>query len=185
MHLSLPKQFLLFILASVCWSLQCLISMLTQEGGGGHFFRLTCSVALWGGRDAANNPGVCLQCLSHTGPAPTHGACALPVYTAQALGCSAGNHPRLALGCIHFPGLSHSDSGTRDSTKVQTQLGLSFVLFPRPSSSGDQVLVERGRCDLSPPPSLPLSALGVQPPHLLRCTLCLFWGADLWLRPSR
>ena len=23
-------------------------------GGGGHFFRLTCSVVLWGGRDAAN-----------------------------------------------------------------------------------------------------------------------------------
>ena len=24
------------------------------RGGGGHFFRLTCSVVLWGGRDAAN-----------------------------------------------------------------------------------------------------------------------------------
>ena len=40
--------------SSVCWSLQCLISALTQGGGGGHFFRLSCSVALWGGRDAAN-----------------------------------------------------------------------------------------------------------------------------------
>ena len=38
MHLSLPKRFPLFILASsVCWSLQCLISTLTQGGGGGHF----------------------------------------------------------------------------------------------------------------------------------------------------
>ena len=55
MHLSLPKQFPLFILASsVCWSLQCLISALTQGGGGGHFFRLTCSVVLWGGRNTAN-----------------------------------------------------------------------------------------------------------------------------------
>ena len=45
--------------ASVCWSLQCLISALTQGGGGGHFFRLTCSVVLWGERDAANNTGVC------------------------------------------------------------------------------------------------------------------------------
>ena len=44
----------LFILASsVCWSLQCLISALTQGGSGGHFFRLTCSIVLWGGRDAA------------------------------------------------------------------------------------------------------------------------------------
>ena len=37
--------------SSVCWSLQCLISALAQGGGGGHFFRLTCSVVLWGGRD--------------------------------------------------------------------------------------------------------------------------------------
>ena len=40
--------------SSVCWSLQCLISTLTQGGGGGHSFRLTCSVVLWGGRNAAN-----------------------------------------------------------------------------------------------------------------------------------
>ena len=33
---------------------QCLFSALTQWGGGGHFFKLTCSVALWGGRDAEN-----------------------------------------------------------------------------------------------------------------------------------
>ena len=39
---------------SVCWSLQCLISALTEGGSGGHFFRLTCSVVLWGGRNAAN-----------------------------------------------------------------------------------------------------------------------------------
>ena len=44
LHLSLPSQFPLFVLASsVCWSLQCL-----------HFFRLTCSVMLWGGRNTAN-----------------------------------------------------------------------------------------------------------------------------------
>ena len=55
MHLSLPKQFPLFILASsVCWSLQCLISALTQGGEDGHLFRLTCSVVLWGGRNIAN-----------------------------------------------------------------------------------------------------------------------------------
>ena len=40
--------------SSVCWSPQCLISALTQGGGGGHFFRLTCSVVLWGGRNTAN-----------------------------------------------------------------------------------------------------------------------------------
>ena len=54
LHLSLPKQFPLFILASVYWFPQCLISTLTQRGSGGHFFRLTCSVMLWGGRNTAN-----------------------------------------------------------------------------------------------------------------------------------
>ena len=43
------------VLASaVCWSRQCLISTLTQGGGSEYIFRLTCSVVLWGGRDAAN-----------------------------------------------------------------------------------------------------------------------------------
>ena len=59
-----------------------------------------------------NNTGMCSQCLSHTGSAPAHGACSLPAHTAQALGCSAGNHPWLALGCLHLPGPSHSGSGT-------------------------------------------------------------------------
>ena len=55
MHLSLPKQFPRFILpSSVCWPLQCLISTLTQGGGGGHSFRLTYSVMLWGGRNTAD-----------------------------------------------------------------------------------------------------------------------------------
>ena len=40
--------------SSLCWSLHCLISTLTQGDGGGQFFRLTCSVMLWGGRKAAN-----------------------------------------------------------------------------------------------------------------------------------
>ena len=40
--------------SSVCKSLQCLISALTQGGEGGHLFRLTCSVVLWQARDPAN-----------------------------------------------------------------------------------------------------------------------------------
>ena len=34
--------------------LQCLISALTQRGSGGNFFRLTCSVMLWGGKNTAD-----------------------------------------------------------------------------------------------------------------------------------
>ena len=102
-------HFPLFILASsVCWSLPCLISALTQGGGGGHFSRLTCAVGreehgkqislqVWGALAVSRPHWVC--------PAP--GVCAFMVYTAQALGCSAGNCLRRALGCVHFPGLSH------------------------------------------------------------------------------
>ena len=42
------------------------------------FFRLTCSVALWGGTEGGalqtNNTGMCSQCLRHTEPAPARGA---------------------------------------------------------------------------------------------------------------
>ena len=46
----------LYLTSSVCWSLQCLISVLTRGRWWTlfFFFRLTSSVALWGGRDAAN-----------------------------------------------------------------------------------------------------------------------------------
>ena len=120
--------------SSVCWSLQCLISTLTQRGGGEHFFRLTCSVVLWGGMLQTNNTGVCrecLQCLGHTGFAPAHGMCAFPVYTAQALVCSAGNCLRPALGCMHFPGLNRSGSGTWVVLRGADSVGPAFCALPR------------------------------------------------------
>ena len=99
-----------------------------------------------------NNTGVCSQCLSHTGSAPAHGACSLPAHTAQALGCSTGNHPWPALGCLHLPGPSRSGSGTQVVLRgADSRLGLCFVPFPGPSSSGDEVFGERDCCDLSPP----------------------------------
>ena len=69
--------------------------------------------------------------------------CAFPVYTAQAPGCSAGELPKAALGCVHFPGLSHSGSGSQVLHKGTDSVGSGFVPFPSPSSSGDQVLAER------------------------------------------
>ena len=56
MHLSLPKWFPLFILASsVCWSLQCLnFRPDTRRAVVVTFFSLTCSVVLWGGRNTTN-----------------------------------------------------------------------------------------------------------------------------------
>ena len=90
-----------------------------------------------------------------------HGVCAFPVYTAQALGCSARNCLRPALGCMHFPGLSHSGSGTRVFHKGTDLVGPAVCALPGSSSSGDQELGEYGRFNLSPPPSLPLGVLGV------------------------
>ena len=114
-----------------------------------------------------NTTGMCSQCLSHTGPAPTHGVCTLPAHTAQALDCFTGDHPRPGLGCMHLPGLSCSGSGTLVVLRGADSLGLCFVRFPGPSSSGDEVFGERGCCDFSSLPSLLLGFLGV-PAHLLR-----------------
>ena len=81
-----------------------------------------------------NNTGMygeCSQCLGHTGFAPTHGVCAFRVYTSYALGCSAGNCLRLTLGCMHFPGLSRSGSGTRVVLKGANSVGPTFFALPR------------------------------------------------------
>ena len=94
-------------LASVCRSLQCLISTLTLAGGGGLLFRFASSVALRGGRGAAS-----------------------PVYTAQAPGCSIWSVPcvvcissfrvlhkstdSVAPACCAFPGQSSSGSQELD-----------------------------------------------------------------------
>ena len=62
--------------SSVYWSLQCLISTLTRGGRGWTLFlgSLVQSCCGEGGTVQTNNTGVCLQCLSHTGTAPAHGA---------------------------------------------------------------------------------------------------------------
>ena len=147
------------IASSVCWSLQCLVSALTQRGRWRTLFffnfRLTCSVALWGGREGCCKQVTlaCARSASATlGLPPVHGTCSLFAHAAQALGCSAGNHPWLALGCLHLPGPNRSGSGTRVVLRgADSRLGLRFVPFPDPSSSGDEVFGERDCCDLLPP----------------------------------
>ena len=47
--------------------------------------------------------GECLQCLGHTGFAPTHSMCAFPIYTAQAPGCSAGELSKEGPGLHELP----------------------------------------------------------------------------------
>ena len=56
---------------------------------------------------------------------------AFPVYTAQALGCSAGNCLRQALGWHALPSLSLSGSGIRVLLKVADSVGPAFCALPR------------------------------------------------------
>ena len=60
----------------------------------------------------------------------------LTAHNAQALRSSARNRLRPALGCMHLPGLSRSGSALRQLSEAQIWLGLRFVPFPGPSSSG-------------------------------------------------
>ena len=138
MHQSLAKRFPLFILASsVCWSLHCLISALTKGVGAkvvtslGSLVQSCCGD---GGTLQTNITGMCgecSQCFSRTGFAPTRGLCAFLVCTAQTPGCSARNCPRWALGCMHFPGLSRSGSGSQVLPKGADLVGAAFCALPR------------------------------------------------------
>ena len=59
---------------------------------------------------------------------------------------------------------------------MKTWLGLRLAPVPGLSSSGDQVLGERLLSYHLPRPSRSVF-------WVYNC-VCLFWGADLWLRPS-
>ena len=122
----------------VCFSFFCLLVSSVSNfhpdtrGGGGHFLgSLVQSCCGEEGTLQTNNTGMCSQCLSHIGFAPAHSVSAFPVYTAQALGCSARNCLRPALGCMHFPGLSRSGSGTWVLHKGADSVGPAFCALPR------------------------------------------------------
>ena len=82
-----------------------------------------------GGTLQTNNTGMCLQCLSHTGPSPAHSACALPAHIAQALGCSSGNRLRPALG-LHAPPRSKPLRFRHSGSPQRRRLGWACVLCP-------------------------------------------------------
>ena len=125
----------MFILASsVCKSLQCLISSLTQRGRSGHLFRLTCC--------AVRREEYCKQIsLEYVGSARSVWATlGFPPLTAHVLSQSTrlrlqvalqGNCLKQALGCMHFPGLSHSGSGSQVLHKGTNSVGPEFCVLPR------------------------------------------------------
>ena len=149
--------------SSVCWSLQCLISNLTQGGAVvdtlflGSLVQSRCGE---GGMVQTDNTGVCLQCLSHAGPAPAHcahrsGSRLLRWEPSEA---GPGLH---ASPWSKLLRLRHSGSPQR------RRLCWACVLSPSQVRAA-RVFGERGCCDLSPFPSLLRSFLGVHLAPLLR-----------------
>ena len=133
--------------------------------------------------------GECLQCLGHTGFASAHGSCAFPIYTSQALGCSARELSEAGPGLGALPRskpLRFRFSGSPQ----RGRLCWTCVLCPSQvrASQTTRCLVSAvspgGECVLSPPWSQPLGFLGGRGCAHLQCAIFLFWGADLWLRPS-
>ena len=134
MHLSLPKWFPLFILASsVCTPLQCLISTLIQGGKGGHLFRLTFSVLLWGVRKQRSLAYVgSAHAVSVTQGLPPLTACMLSRSTLLMLQVALqGNCLKQALGCMHLSGLSRAGSGSQVLHKGVLSAGPACYALPR------------------------------------------------------
>ena len=125
------------------------------------FFRLTSSVALWGGGMLqTNSTVVCSQCLSPAWPVPSRSA-----QTAPALQCSAGNRLGPALGCVHFP--VQAAQVRRSGSPQRHRFGWDCALCP----SQVRVAQEFGELDrrgLSPFLPLLLSFLGGPLAHPVR-----------------
>ena len=127
---------LFFILASSFFKcLQCLFSTLIQGGEGGHLFRLTCSVMLWGGRDSAHK-----YCWCVWGVLTVYGLhrvcpssqCVLSRSTLLRLqGALQEHRPKWALRFVHSPGVSHSGSGSQVLLKGTDSVGRVFCALPK------------------------------------------------------
>ena len=118
-----------------------------------------------------NNTGLCLQCLSHTGPAPAHSAhCSGSRLLCRELSeAGPGLH---APPWSKLLRLRHSGSSRR--------CGLHWACVLSPSQVRvAQVFGERSCCDLSTFPSLLFSFLGVQLAPLLRQMVTVFEDNDL------
>ena len=172
----------MFILASsVCKPLQYLTSSLVIYLG--LLVQLCCGE---GGTLQANITAVCgecLQCLGHTGFAPTHSMRAFPVYTAQAPGCSAGEVSKACPG-LHALPRSKPLRFRFLGTPQRHRLGLCFVPFPGLSSSGVRCFVSAlpqvyRMSYLLPSPSHSVS--WVHRKSAISSLPCVLWGADLRL----
>ena len=128
--------------------------------------------------------GECLQYLGHTGFASAHGSCAFPIYTSQALGCSARELPEAGPGLCAFPRskplrFSFLGSPQRGRLRWACVFCPSQVRAAQATRCLASSVSPGGEFVLSPPWSQPLRFLGAQQECHLRCALYLLWGADL------
>ena len=130
-HFQSCSLFFVYLASSVCKSLQCLISTRTQEGKGGHLFRLTCSVMLWEGRNTANKYHWRVWGVLCYGP---HWVC--PSSWRHVLSQSAVlrlcRRTVQSRPCVsYFPGLRCSGSGSQILHKGTDLVGHAFCALPR------------------------------------------------------
>ena len=116
---------------------------------------------------------MCSQCLSHTGPAPAHGA------------HSSGSRvlhwePSEAGSGLHAPPRSKPLRLGYSGSPQRRRLGWACILCPSQVRVA-RVFGERGRCDLSPLPCLLLSFLGVPLAPLLRRMMTVQNPEKSWL----
>ena len=121
-------------------SLSCLISALTQAGGGDLLFRFASSVLLRGGRGAADRYRFLWGAPAVFRPhwvCPAQGCLCFPVYTAQASSCPTWSGP-----CVEC------SSSFRVLHKSADLVAPAFCAFPGLSGSGSQGLdgCTRPRC---------------------------------------
>ena len=119
------------------------------------------------------------------------GTLGLPLFTACVLSQSTLFRLRLLAGELSEVGLGlHALPRSKllrcsfSVTPQRRRLGWACVLCPS-QVRAPQVTRCLASADALPPPSQLLGFLGVIRARLLRCAVCLFWGADLWLCPSR
>ena len=164
LHRSLLKRFSLLIWL-VCRSLQCLISALTQAGGGGlSLGSLVQSCCGEGGALQTNVTGVCgehSQCSGHTGFAP----CSQCMYLPH-LHCSGSRLLYREQFLLPVPVFWYS-------TKAQTRLGLCSMPSPAGAAQAARSLtgaLSPGAVHLIP---------STVPASVSMHALYLFWGAGL------
>ena len=122
------------VIASVCYTLHCLVSALTQRGWWRtlfffFFFRLTCSVALWGGRE-----GCCKQ-VTLACPCSASATLGLPPLTARVaslptlLGLFRREQSEAGPG-LHVPPRSKPLRFRHSGSPQRRRLGWACILCP-------------------------------------------------------